>query len=238
MEHALKRSHRINRMSRVLYPSSGFLSSAPWPKKHYNGLINQSINPYHVSCSSFFMNFIDEFILFISHCIYEINLFISIWIDEFFFSSVVALLSLLFSPVFALMMLFFISSDVDDTTEGDTDITKDSDTDTDGNKSVNGIITTKAGLLWYHLVRLQFAMCQCKSVNDYNVQNMRSFNNMLNIWSVYIFIIKVPIDIYKISVRPKVWMSIMCKAWDLSTICKISDQFTLIIKVPVDIKNQ
>ena len=34
------------RKSRVLYPSPGFLSSAIWPsllKKHYNGLINQSI---------------------------------------------------------------------------------------------------------------------------------------------------------------------------------------------------
>ena len=32
---------------RVLYPGPGFLSSATWPtlpKKHYNGLINQSIN--------------------------------------------------------------------------------------------------------------------------------------------------------------------------------------------------
>ena len=38
--HALKRSPRINRMSRALYP--GFLSSATWPsmtKKHYNVLI-------------------------------------------------------------------------------------------------------------------------------------------------------------------------------------------------------
>ena len=45
--HALKRSPGINRKSRVLYPGSGFLSSATWlslPKKHYNGLINQSIN--------------------------------------------------------------------------------------------------------------------------------------------------------------------------------------------------
>ena len=32
----------INRKSRVLYPSCGFVSSAPWPslpKKQYNGLI-------------------------------------------------------------------------------------------------------------------------------------------------------------------------------------------------------
>ena len=45
--HALKRSPWINRKSRVLYPSPGFLSSATWsllPKKHYNGLINQSIH--------------------------------------------------------------------------------------------------------------------------------------------------------------------------------------------------
>ena len=43
--HALKRSPGIIRKSRVLYPSPGFLSSAIWPslpKKHYNGLINQS----------------------------------------------------------------------------------------------------------------------------------------------------------------------------------------------------
>ena len=42
---ALKRSPGINRKSRVLYPNPGFLSSATWPslpKKHYNGLINQS----------------------------------------------------------------------------------------------------------------------------------------------------------------------------------------------------
>ena len=41
--HALKRSHRINRKSRVSYPGPGFLFSASWPllpKKHYNGLIN------------------------------------------------------------------------------------------------------------------------------------------------------------------------------------------------------
>ena len=40
--HALKRSHRIIRKSRVLYPGPGSLSSATWPllpKKHYNGLI-------------------------------------------------------------------------------------------------------------------------------------------------------------------------------------------------------
>ena len=44
--HALKRSPGINRKNRVLYPGPGFLSSATWPllpKKHYNGLINQSI---------------------------------------------------------------------------------------------------------------------------------------------------------------------------------------------------
>ena len=44
--HALKRSIEINRKSKVLYPGPGFLSSATWPslpKKHYNGLINQSI---------------------------------------------------------------------------------------------------------------------------------------------------------------------------------------------------
>ena len=43
--HALKRSPGINRKSRVLYPGPRFLSSATWPllpKKHYNGLINQS----------------------------------------------------------------------------------------------------------------------------------------------------------------------------------------------------
>ena len=43
--HALKRSPGINRKSRVSYPGPGFLSSATWlslPKKHYNGLINQS----------------------------------------------------------------------------------------------------------------------------------------------------------------------------------------------------
>ena len=45
--HALKRSPGIIRKSRVLYPGPGFLSSATWPslpKKHYKGLINQSIN--------------------------------------------------------------------------------------------------------------------------------------------------------------------------------------------------
>ena len=42
--HSLKRSSGIIRKSRVLYPGPGFLSSATWPlKKHYNGLINQSI---------------------------------------------------------------------------------------------------------------------------------------------------------------------------------------------------
>ena len=43
---ALKRSPGINRKSRVLYPSPGFLSSATWPwlpKKHSKGLINQPI---------------------------------------------------------------------------------------------------------------------------------------------------------------------------------------------------
>ena len=42
---ALQRSPGIIRKSRVLYPGPGFLSSATWPllpKKHYNGLINQS----------------------------------------------------------------------------------------------------------------------------------------------------------------------------------------------------
>ena len=45
--HAFKRSPGINRKSRVSYPSLGFLFSATWPlmlKKHYNGLINQSIS--------------------------------------------------------------------------------------------------------------------------------------------------------------------------------------------------
>ena len=45
--HALKRSPGINRERRVSYPGPRFLSSATWPsllKKHYNGLINQSIN--------------------------------------------------------------------------------------------------------------------------------------------------------------------------------------------------
>ena len=43
--HALKRSPGIIRKSRVSYPGPGFLSSATrpsLPKKHYNGLINQS----------------------------------------------------------------------------------------------------------------------------------------------------------------------------------------------------
>ena len=50
--HALKKSPGINRKSRVLYPDPGFLSSATWhslPKKHYNGLINQSII-FRLSC--------------------------------------------------------------------------------------------------------------------------------------------------------------------------------------------
>ena len=45
--HAPQRSPGIIRKSRVSYPGPGFLSSATWPslpKKHYNGLINQSIN--------------------------------------------------------------------------------------------------------------------------------------------------------------------------------------------------
>ena len=45
--HALKRSPGIIRKSMVSYPGPGFLSSATWPllpKKHLNGLINQSIN--------------------------------------------------------------------------------------------------------------------------------------------------------------------------------------------------
>ena len=44
--HALEISPGINRKSRVLYPGPGFLSSATWPslpKKHFNGLINQSM---------------------------------------------------------------------------------------------------------------------------------------------------------------------------------------------------
>ena len=44
--YVLKRSPVIICKSRVLYPGPGFLSSATWPslaKKHYNGLINQSI---------------------------------------------------------------------------------------------------------------------------------------------------------------------------------------------------
>ena len=50
--HALKRSG-INRKSRVLYSSPGFLSSATWPslpKKHYNGLFDQSINRISYNC--------------------------------------------------------------------------------------------------------------------------------------------------------------------------------------------
>ena len=44
--HALKSSSGIIHKSRVSYPGPTFLSSATWPllpKKHYNGLINQSI---------------------------------------------------------------------------------------------------------------------------------------------------------------------------------------------------
>ena len=51
--HALKKSPGINRKSRVLYPDPRFLSSATWPlllKKHYNGLINQSIIFFLVFC--------------------------------------------------------------------------------------------------------------------------------------------------------------------------------------------
>ena len=57
--HALKISSGINRKSRVSYPGPRFLSSATWPslsKKHYNGLINQSINQsfnrYGESCNT------------------------------------------------------------------------------------------------------------------------------------------------------------------------------------------
>ena len=45
--HALKRSPGIISKSRVSYPGPGFLSNATWPslpKKHFNGLIYQSIN--------------------------------------------------------------------------------------------------------------------------------------------------------------------------------------------------
>ena len=57
--HALKRSLGINCKSRVLYPGSGFLSSATWPslpKKHYNGLINQPINPFLIGIILFSRN--------------------------------------------------------------------------------------------------------------------------------------------------------------------------------------
>ena len=46
-KHALKRSHGINRKSRVSNSGPGFLSSATWPSlpiKHYNGLIKSSIS--------------------------------------------------------------------------------------------------------------------------------------------------------------------------------------------------
>ena len=55
-EHAVKRSPGIIRKSRVLYPGPGFLSSATWPslpKKHYNGLINQSINQINCCPAAF-----------------------------------------------------------------------------------------------------------------------------------------------------------------------------------------
>ena len=42
--HVLKISPGIIRKRRVSYPVPGYLSSATWPKKHYNGLINHSIN--------------------------------------------------------------------------------------------------------------------------------------------------------------------------------------------------
>ena len=45
--HTLKRSPGIIRKNRVSYPVPGFLSSATWPslpEKHYDGLINQSVN--------------------------------------------------------------------------------------------------------------------------------------------------------------------------------------------------
>ena len=57
----LKRSPGINGKSRVSYPGPEFLSNATWPllqKKHYNGLINQSIifldlthNAFVVACT-------------------------------------------------------------------------------------------------------------------------------------------------------------------------------------------
>ena len=52
--HALKRSPGIIRKSRVSYP--GFLSSATWPslpKKHYNGLINQSKSETNYNCTDY-----------------------------------------------------------------------------------------------------------------------------------------------------------------------------------------
>ena len=47
----LKISPGIIRKSRVLYPDPGFLASSTWPllpKKHSNGLINQSYHWYHL----------------------------------------------------------------------------------------------------------------------------------------------------------------------------------------------
>ena len=38
-------------------------------------------------------------------------------------------------------------SDVEDSTGTDTDVTKDSDTDFEGNKILNGIVTSRAGRL-------------------------------------------------------------------------------------------
>ena len=57
--HTLKRSHGINRMSRVLYPGPGFLSIARWPsvpKKHSNGLINQSSIRYCAVLTCYIVN--------------------------------------------------------------------------------------------------------------------------------------------------------------------------------------
>ena len=61
---ALKRSPGIIRRGRVLYPGPGFLSSATWPslpKKHYNGLLNQSANDVvvhqHITSSTFVTGF-------------------------------------------------------------------------------------------------------------------------------------------------------------------------------------
>ena len=52
--HTLKISPGINRKSRISHPGTGgFLSSATWPllpKKHYNGLINQSIKQGKFIC--------------------------------------------------------------------------------------------------------------------------------------------------------------------------------------------